>query len=222
MAAESAAAAEAAFTTAYRTMAGDSVRRDPQSRLRRARRPARGRAARAPVVHTVHLPPDQAVSAALRQVTRSSRPPTVAVVSDFQASAWRRVVPVDAVLPPYPPTRAIGWSESGRGGRAVRGPAEPGEGRGGGHRHRPRGGSADRGLRRRLRCRIQPGADRPAARLAGRDRAPGSTPDRAVGGHGPRGRGVVPVPVGRTLRAGRRRGAGVRDSRRGVPARRTR
>jgi glycosyltransferase involved in cell wall biosynthesis len=67
-------------------------------------------ALRAPVVHTVHLPPDRAVSAALRQVTQSSRPPTVAVVSDFQAGAWRRVVPVGAVLPPYPPTRAIGWS----------------------------------------------------------------------------------------------------------------
>jgi glycosyltransferase involved in cell wall biosynthesis len=64
----------------------------------------------APVVHTLHLPPDQAVSAALRRAVRHSRPPAVAVVSEFQASAWRRVVPVDAVLPPYPPTSDIPWS----------------------------------------------------------------------------------------------------------------
>jgi glycosyltransferase involved in cell wall biosynthesis len=63
-----------------------------------------------PVVHTVHLPPDQAVAAALRIAVRHRRPPAVAVVSDFQASAWRRVVPVDAVLPPYPATSAIPWS----------------------------------------------------------------------------------------------------------------
>jgi glycosyltransferase involved in cell wall biosynthesis len=67
-------------------------------------------ALQAPVVHTLHLPPDQAVSAALRQVAGSSRPPAVAVVSDFQADAWRQVVPVEAVLPPYPPTRAMAWS----------------------------------------------------------------------------------------------------------------
>src|SRR5689334_14775242 len=70
----------------------------------------------APVVHTLHLPPDQAVSAALRQAARCSRPPAVAAVSDFQAGAWRRVVPVDAILPPYPPTGVIAWSETaGRG-----------------------------------------------------------------------------------------------------------
>jgi len=70
----------------------------------------------APVVHTLHLPPDQAVSAALRQAARRSRPPAVAAVSDFQAGAWRRVVPVDAILPPYPPTGVIAWSgTAGRG-----------------------------------------------------------------------------------------------------------
>jgi glycosyltransferase involved in cell wall biosynthesis len=65
---------------------------------------------RAPVVHTMHLPPDRAVSAALREVTAGDRPPAVATVSEFQAGAWRRVVPVDAVLPPYPPVRGIAWS----------------------------------------------------------------------------------------------------------------
>jgi UDP-glucose:tetrahydrobiopterin glucosyltransferase len=67
---------------------------------------------RAPVVHTLHLPPDQAVSAALRDAARGARPPAVATVSAFQASAWRRVAPVDAVLPPFPATRAIRWSKT--------------------------------------------------------------------------------------------------------------
>jgi glycosyltransferase involved in cell wall biosynthesis len=107
--ARAAAAAESAFTTAYMTM--QVLRYDvihnhafdaPAVRL--------ATALRAPVVHTLHLPPDQAVAAALRHVARRSRPPAVAAVSDFQADAWRRVVRVDAVLPPYPPTRVIGWS----------------------------------------------------------------------------------------------------------------
>jgi glycosyltransferase involved in cell wall biosynthesis len=72
-----------------------------------------------PVVHTMHLPPDQVVSAALREVARGVRAPAVAVVSEFQAGAWRRVVPVDAVLPPYPPTRDIAWSEGPGAGFAL-------------------------------------------------------------------------------------------------------
>jgi glycosyltransferase involved in cell wall biosynthesis len=108
-------AAESAFTTAY--MAMQVIRYDvihnhafdaPAVRL--------ATALQTPVVHTLHLPPDQAVSAALRHVARRSRPPAVAVVSDFQASVWSRVVPVDAVLPPYPSTRVIPWSGTpGRG-----------------------------------------------------------------------------------------------------------
>jgi glycosyltransferase involved in cell wall biosynthesis len=107
--ATAAAAAESAFATAYMTM--QAIRYDvvhnhafdaPAVRL--------ATALQAPVVHTLHLPPDKAVLAALRQVTRRSRSPAVAAVSNFQASAWRRVVPVDAILPPYPPTRVIPWS----------------------------------------------------------------------------------------------------------------
>ncbi len=70
----------------------------------------------APVAHTMHLPPDTHVSAALRSAVHGDRPPAVAVVSVFQASAWHRVVPVDAILPPYPPTGVIPWSaRPGRG-----------------------------------------------------------------------------------------------------------
>ena len=106
-----AAAAEAAFATAFAAVG--SSRYDvihnhafdaPAVRL------AAG--LRAPVVHTLHLPPDRDLSAALRDAARRGRPPVVAVVSNSQAVAWRRVVPVDAVLPPYPSTRDIPWSSS--------------------------------------------------------------------------------------------------------------
>jgi glycosyltransferase involved in cell wall biosynthesis len=104
-----AAAAESAFTTAYTIM--QETRYDvihnhafdaPAVRL--------ATALRAPVVHTLHLPPDKAVSAALRAVARGGRPPAVATVSGFQAGAWRQVIPVDAILPPLPPTGVISWS----------------------------------------------------------------------------------------------------------------
>ena len=110
-----ASAADSAFATAYTAMRAapyDVIHNHafdaPAVRL--------ATALPAPVVHTLHLPPDQAVSAALRQAARCSRPPVVAAVSDFQAGAWRRVVPVDAILPPYPPTGVIAWSgTAGRG-----------------------------------------------------------------------------------------------------------
>ena len=82
----------------------------------------------APVVHTVHLPPDRAVSAALRQAAREGRRPAVAAVSAFQASAWRRVVPVDAILPPYPPTSVIAWSGTAGHGALYAGRLSPEKG----------------------------------------------------------------------------------------------
>jgi glycosyltransferase involved in cell wall biosynthesis len=81
-----------------------------------------------PVVHTMHLPPDRAVASALRQAARDGRPPAVAVVSDFQAGAWGRVVHVDAVLPPYPPTRVIPWSKTAGPGVLFAGRLSPEKG----------------------------------------------------------------------------------------------
>ena len=122
-----AAAAESAFSTAYAAM--QRTRYDvihnhafdaPAVRL--------ATALHAPVVHTLHLPPDTAVSAALRQVARRGRPPAVATVSGFQASAWRRVVPIEAILPPYPPTRLIPWSETAGPGALFAGRLSPEKG----------------------------------------------------------------------------------------------
>jgi glycosyltransferase involved in cell wall biosynthesis len=122
-----AAAAESAFTTAYTAMRAsryDVIHNHafdaPAVRL--------AAALPAPVVHTLHLPPDNAVSAALRQVARHGRRPAVAAVSAFQASAWRRVVPVDAILPPYPPTGVIPWSETAGPGALYAGRLSPEKG----------------------------------------------------------------------------------------------
>jgi glycosyltransferase involved in cell wall biosynthesis len=82
----------------------------------------------APVVHTLHLPPDKAVAAALHHAARCDGPPTVAGVSAFQASAWRRVVRVDAILPPYVPTSDIPWSPADGNGAVFAGRLSPEKG----------------------------------------------------------------------------------------------
>jgi len=63
-----------------------------------------------PVVHTLHLPPDTAVAAALREARSSKRQPTVAAVSRFQLRAWSKETVVDLVLTPGIPTARIPWS----------------------------------------------------------------------------------------------------------------
>ncbi len=87
-------------------------------------------ALQAPVVHTLHLPPDEAVAGALRRAARWDAPPTVAGVSHFQASAWRRVVPVDAILPPCIPTGLITWSPTAGDGALYAGRLSPEKGAG--------------------------------------------------------------------------------------------
>jgi len=88
----------------------------------------------APVVHTLHLPPDPAIAHALRDAVKGAgeaggnRPPAVAGVSAFQARAWSRVVRVDAILPPYVPTQAIGWSRDAGAGVVFAGRLSPEKG----------------------------------------------------------------------------------------------
>lgn len=67
---------------------------------------------RAPVLHTLHLPPEPSVLEALRGARHSNRPPTVAAVSLSQAEAWRAVTRIDAVLPDGVPVHRIPWSAS--------------------------------------------------------------------------------------------------------------
>jgi glycosyltransferase involved in cell wall biosynthesis len=82
----------------------------------------------APVVHTLHLPPDEAVAAAIREAARSARPPAVAAVSAFQARAWREVVDVDAILLSCVPTAAIPWSAAAGQGAVFAGRLSPEKG----------------------------------------------------------------------------------------------
>src|SRR5260370_22919715 len=100
------AAAESAFASAY--MSVQQIRYDvipnhafdaPAVRL--------ATALHAPTVHTLHLPPDEAVAAALRHTAPCARPPALAAGSVFQARARRPIGPLEAILPPYVPTRLI-------------------------------------------------------------------------------------------------------------------
>ena len=65
-----------------------------------------------PVVHTLHLPPDPAVAAALGEARRSDQRPTVAAVSTAQAAGWRALTEIDVVLRDGVPTVRIPWSTS--------------------------------------------------------------------------------------------------------------
>jgi glycosyltransferase involved in cell wall biosynthesis len=82
----------------------------------------------APVVHTLHLPPDPAIAAALGLAARDGPPPAVACVSAFQASTWREVARVDAILPPYVPTRSVPWSDAAGDGAVFAGRLSPEKG----------------------------------------------------------------------------------------------
>jgi UDP-glucose:tetrahydrobiopterin glucosyltransferase len=81
-----------------------------------------------PVAHTLHLPPDEAVANAIRGVLRRSPAPVVACVSMSQANAWRRIGPVDAILPPYIPTRQINFSANAGSGAVFAGRFSPEKG----------------------------------------------------------------------------------------------
>jgi UDP-glucose:tetrahydrobiopterin glucosyltransferase len=61
----------------------------------------------APVVHTLHLPPQPSVATALRNSAAQQPRTTVACVSPHQARAWSEIVGIDGILPPYVPTASI-------------------------------------------------------------------------------------------------------------------
>jgi glycosyltransferase involved in cell wall biosynthesis len=83
---------------------------------------------RAPIVHTLHLPPEREVGEALRDAVRSEPAPVVACVSAAQAKAWRKLVAVDAILPPYIPTTRIHFSSGAGSGALFAGRLSPEKG----------------------------------------------------------------------------------------------
>jgi len=80
------------------------------------------------VVHTLHLPPEPTVAAAVGIATQASRPAAVACVSTIQAAAWRAVTQIDAILPPYVPTRSVPWSDAAGDGAVFAGRLSPEKG----------------------------------------------------------------------------------------------
>ena len=82
----------------------------------------------APVVHTLHLPPDAGMAAALSRAASGAAPVAVACVSQFQAGAWRAVTRVDAVLPPLVPTGVIGFRLAAGDGAVFAGRLSPEKG----------------------------------------------------------------------------------------------
>ena len=80
------------------------------------------------VVHTLHLPPDAAMAAALAEARRSQNPPTIAAVSASQAQAWRVLAPVDVLLPDGVPVERIPWSATGTEGVVFAGRFSPEKG----------------------------------------------------------------------------------------------
>jgi len=120
-------AAEAAFARAYASMRDaryDVIHNhafDAPAILLATAQPA-------PVLHTLHLPPDEVVTAALLHAVRSGRPPAIATVSAFQARAWGRVVPVDVILRPGVPTGVIPWSQATGNGAVFAGRLSPEKG----------------------------------------------------------------------------------------------
>jgi len=62
-----------------------------------------------PVVHTLHMPVDARIGAALASARTTANPPLIAGVSEAQAGAWRGLVPVDCLLRPGLPVDTIPW-----------------------------------------------------------------------------------------------------------------
>jgi glycosyltransferase involved in cell wall biosynthesis len=65
-----------------------------------------------PVIHTLHLPPEESVAQALRDSLQTPDPPVIAAVSRFQVRAWQRLINIDTVLPVGVATRRIPWSST--------------------------------------------------------------------------------------------------------------
>jgi glycosyltransferase involved in cell wall biosynthesis len=82
----------------------------------------------APVIHTLHLPPEDSVIQALRDASRAPNRPVVATVSTAQAAAWRRFVDIDTVLPVGVSTARTPWSAAPGQGAVFAGRFSPEKG----------------------------------------------------------------------------------------------
>jgi glycosyltransferase involved in cell wall biosynthesis len=81
-----------------------------------------------PVVHTLHMPTDPEVGAALRRAAAGARPPTVVAVSASEARTWSTMTPVDEVVRNGVDVSAIEWSEGPGQGALFAGRLSPEKG----------------------------------------------------------------------------------------------
>jgi glycosyltransferase involved in cell wall biosynthesis len=81
-----------------------------------------------PVVHTLHLPPADAIAEALRSARTRSRSLAIAAVSRFGAATWQAKVDVDVVLPNGVPIDRIAFSRSAGPGVLFAGRLSPEKG----------------------------------------------------------------------------------------------
>ena len=88
----------------------------------------RSRAGQAPVIHTVHLPPEPEAAAALREAQHAGEPAIVVGVSVSQARAWRAFVRFDRVIPNGVPVDRIPWSDRPGNGLVFAGRFSPEKG----------------------------------------------------------------------------------------------
>jgi len=83
---------------------------------------------RSPVIHTLHLPRDLAMGAAIADARRSQNPPTIAAVSASQGASWGDLAAVDLILPDGVPVERINWSAVAAGGAVFAGRFSPEKG----------------------------------------------------------------------------------------------
>lgn len=81
----------------------------------------RAHAGRAPIIHTIHMPPEPEAAAAMHEAQGGSDPGIVVGVSASQARAWSSLVRFDRVIRNGVPVDRIPWSDRPGGGLAFAG-----------------------------------------------------------------------------------------------------
>src|SRR5207245_11447889 len=82
----------------------------------------------APLVHTLHLPPEPAMASAPPESRESENRPITATVSASAARAWRALASLDVILPDGVPVDRIPWSITGGNGVIFAGRFSPEKG----------------------------------------------------------------------------------------------
>jgi glycosyltransferase involved in cell wall biosynthesis len=90
----------------------------------------RARAGHAPIVHTIHLPPEAEAASALREAQGADEPAVVVGVSASQAQAWSSLVTFDRVIRNGVPVDQIPWSDEPGHGLVFAGRLSPEKGAG--------------------------------------------------------------------------------------------